>query len=136
MDHFPLVWSSFRQANSWEYLCLFFSYHLSIRLCKVIYYGISDYKISRYSQSFFYLFPRIYLRKDLSLSVMIRYAQRWAVYNELVYNTVYSIYICILYILQYFKKYMYIVSNIHFPEYMVYFTKLKIYNIFRLCSFS
>ena len=40
--------------------------------------------------------------------------QRWAGYYILVYHIAYSIYISILYILQHFKKYVYIISNIIF----------------------
>ena len=41
------------------------------------------------------------------------FCQKWPEVSS-VYDVVYSIYICLLYILQHLKKYMYIVSNIHF----------------------
>ena len=59
--------------------------------------------------------------------------KRWAAHYILVYNVVYSVYICLLYILQYLKKYMYIVSNEHFFLCTMYIVQYVNYTIYLAC---
>ena len=96
----PIFWNSSSTREKWKA-------PFDIFLLEQTYLQIS---FSFVRQISFKTVLKCFLSTDWHLGT----AQRWAIYYILVYYREYLIYICILYILQHFKKYMYIVSNIHF----------------------